>query len=133
MKITLDSQSSIESIRNVLAGLYSGHFEAAMSVAEALLERVTTEVRRQPPPAICSSVQGNGCDRRMDCENCPAFDLDEAKLIKNKKLAAKLNQEMEEVEEYVRGELIDIDCLYRKIELDEYRKEQLPEIDSLPF
>ena len=36
MKITIESQSLIGSIRNVLAGFYSSQFEAAISAAEAL-------------------------------------------------------------------------------------------------
>ena len=121
MKITIESQSAIESIRNILARSYFGQFEAAISAAESLSEHVT---RRQPHLAVCYSDEGNGCEHCVEWENCSTVDQD-AVLIKNKKLAEKLNEEMEEVEEWVRQELFDIDCLYRRIELDEYRKEKL--------
>ena len=129
MKITLESQASIESIRNILASSYFGQFEAAISATESLLEHVIR--RQQPPLADCSS---DGCDHCVEWENCSTVDQD-AGLIKNNKLAAKLNEEMEEVEKWVREELIDIDILCRRIELDEFRKKNqqlLRENDSLP-
>lgn len=117
MKITLESQSLTESIRNVLAGLYSSQFEAAISVAEALLEHVTREVRLQEPLlAICPSEQGSGCDRGIDCEDCPAFDLEQVRLIEHRKLAAKLNQELSTDEREICMDLKYIDSVHRKIQ-----------------
>lgn len=117
MKISLDSQSSIESIRTILACSYSGQIEAAISAAESLLEHVIS--RKEQPHADCSS---DGCDHCDEWENCSTVDQASG-IIKNKKLVEKLNEELENVEEYVRGELIDIDFLYRRIELDEHRRE----------
>ena len=117
MKIAIDAQSIIESIRNVLAGLYSRQFETAISVAEALLIQVSTEARRQHPLfAICPSVEGSGCDRGINCEECPAFDLVQVRLVAHRKLAAKLNHELSTDDQEMCVNLKYIDDVHRKIQ-----------------
>lgn len=126
MKITLESESLIVSTRTILAGLYSSEFESAITFAEALLEHFATEVRRQQPLlAICPSDQGSGCDRDIDCESCPAFDLEEVRLIMRRRLSEKLNKEIEEEEKKLRDDLECVEFYYRQKQIEEYEKEKL--------
>ena len=117
MKITIESQSLIGSIRNVLAGFYSSQFEAAISAAEALLKHLSTEAQLQHPQfAICTSVEGSGCARGINCEKCPAFDLEEIRLIAHRKLAEKLNLDLSTDDHEMCVNLKYIDDVHRKIQ-----------------